>query len=214
MKARRALRCHLSRLSLGLLYALALPALADDITTPFKGADMTLYFNGGEVEQVISSQAVILVYLPSADADPKRYHPAHNDIAPIAQRLSANVAVVPLTQVWPVLDPRSRRWVRLARCSLPSYRSLHQDSPALFVSYAAPGGRHCAAFASTPEDITRLIALFLLLEETKCSLHAEFQSAVLAWARTTREEQLDGAAPLPAEALTSLLTTTRADVCS
>lgn len=156
---------------------------------PVKGADMTLYFNGGTEDQVLSAGIVFLFNLPDPDTQTNSFDPAHHDIAQIAQRLSNDVALVPLSQVWPVADERSRRWLRLMRCASLTSMEVTVQIPTLFVSVASNNGRACVIARATGAEIAQLTETLLLQEEHGCRLNAGFQDRLFGWAHRLQQTQ-------------------------
>ena len=167
----------------GAVLSAAMPASANETAERrFLGADMTLYFDGGPENQILSSQAVLLVYLPATGPGAGDYDPAHNDIARVAQRLSNDIAVVPLKQVWPIADDRARRWIRLMGCDFPLGTKPSEDRPLLYFSFAQPNGRACVVSGSNGVETAQLTEQLLDLEESDCSAQDAFKWHVYNWA--------------------------------
>lgn len=196
---------------LGVLIAVWLSATltgaphAEQRDNPYMGADMTLYFNGGEEDHVLSSQVVLLVYLPAHGAEARDYDPAHNDIAKMAQRLSHNVAIVPLTQVWPVPDQRSRQWLRLIGCKVRSGALAGENGPLLFFSFADASGRACVTVRSSGEETAQIVEQLLAFEERSCISQAGFQTRVYDWAHKMQRAQTEGAGVIDMALLNAVL---------
>lgn len=156
---------------------------------PLKSADMNLYFNGGTEEQVLSAGTVLLFNLPAPKSHSDPFDPAHYNIAEIAQRLGNDVALVPLSQVWPVADERTRRWLRLMRCPSLSSMGVTDPIPVLFASIASADGRACVIARASGTDIAQLAEILLEREEQGCRLNAGFQAQLFEWAHALWHKQ-------------------------
>lgn len=147
---------------------------------------MTLYFNGGTEDQVLSAGTVLLFHLP---VDGAAFDPVHRDIATLAQRLGNEVALVPLSQIWPVADPSSRRWIRLMGCPMASTLGVREKTPVLFTSIGHIQGRACVVARAEGVNIAQLVEALLMHEEQGCPVGPARHDRVFDWVWQAQREQ-------------------------
>lgn len=178
-------------------FAFALTALCGPATAeedgPFLSSEMRLYFEGPAVEMARSAQSVILIYLPVSADRKTGYDRQHDLIARTARRLSSDIQVVPLTDLFPAPSDHARDWLRAIDCDRRPSILPARDGPVLYFRFAGQSDRYCVGVTSSSAESARLVSTLLDLEETGCSTNQVFVRRVLNWLEEKSDAQYDGA---------------------